>query len=126
MRICELFLIITRRIAEGHGRQKFDNSIIRDKKENPYEDKNSKKRELKVWWYERNIVFLLRNLRNAICVISLTSCMTDSLKNPFLIYGYEDPEHFCDRAEETADKQSDGYIVYNRFLGMWLKYTMSI
>ena len=92
----------------------------------PCEDKNSKKRELKVWWYERNIVFLLRNLRNAICVILLTSCMTDSLKNPFLIYGYEDPEHFCDRAEETADKQSDGYIVYNRFLGMWLKYTMSI
>lgn len=29
--------------------------------------------------------------------------MTNSLKNPFLIYGYEDPEHFCDRIEETAD-----------------------
>ena len=103
--------------------RKFDNS---GQQEDTCEDKNSKNRELKVWWYERNIVFLLRNLRNAICVILLTSCMTDSLKNPFLIYGYEDPEHFCDRAEETADKQSDGYIVYNRFLGMWLKYTMSI
>ena len=29
--------------------------------------------------------------------------MTGSLKNPFLIYGYEDPVHFCDREEETAD-----------------------
>lgn len=28
--------------------------------------------------------------------------MTDNLKNPFLIYGYEDPAHFCDRVEETA------------------------
>ena len=27
------FFSITRRIAEGHGRQKFDNSLIRDKKE---------------------------------------------------------------------------------------------
>ena len=33
----------------------------------------------------------------------LTSCMTGSLKNPFLIYGYEDPVHFCDREEDTAD-----------------------
>lgn len=29
--------------------------------------------------------------------------MNDSCKNPFLIYGYEDPAHFCDRVEETAD-----------------------
>ena len=29
--------------------------------------------------------------------------MTGSMKNPFLIYGYEDPAHFCDREEETAD-----------------------
>ena len=28
LRICELFLLITRRIAEGHGRQKFANSKI--------------------------------------------------------------------------------------------------
>ena len=27
LRICELFLIITRRIAEGHGKQKFDNYL---------------------------------------------------------------------------------------------------
>lgn len=43
------------------------------------------------------------NLRNAICAIKITHCMTNSLKNPFLIYGYKDPEHFCDRLEETAD-----------------------
>lgn len=28
--------------------------------------------------------------------------MTDSFKNPFLVYGYESPEYFCDRVEETA------------------------
>ena len=33
----------------------------------------------------------------------LTICMTGSMKNPFLIYGYEDPAHYCDREEETAD-----------------------
>ena len=41
--ISELFLIITRRIAEGHGRQKFDNSIIRDKEENPCEEDKIRK-----------------------------------------------------------------------------------
>ena len=29
------FFSITRSITENHGRQKFDNSLIRDKKENP-------------------------------------------------------------------------------------------
>lgn len=28
--------------------------------------------------------------------------MTGSFKNPFLVYGYESPEYFCDRVEETA------------------------
>ena len=28
--------------------------------------------------------------------------MTDRFKNPFLVYGYESPEYFCDRVEETA------------------------
>lgn len=28
--------------------------------------------------------------------------MTDSFKNPFLVYGYESPGYFCDRVEETA------------------------
>ena len=28
--------------------------------------------------------------------------MADSFKNPFLVYGYESPEYFCDRVEETA------------------------
>ena len=50
--------------------------------------------------------------------------MTGCMKNPFLIYGYEDPAHFCDR--EEVYRQSDGYIVYNRFLGLWLKNMMGL
>lgn len=76
--------------------------------------------------------------------------------NPFLVYGYNSPEYFCDRERETDKMISallnernltlisprrmgktgliqsllnkeliyntpDGYIVYDRFFGKWLK-----
>lgn len=52
--------------------------------------------------------------------------------NPFLITGYHSPEYFCDRKQETETlkklvsnemvyKSSDGYIVYDRFMAIWLK-----
>ncbi len=39
----------------------------------------------------------LRNLRNKNIQIM------NKIENPFLIYGYEGPEYFCGRKEETAE-----------------------
>ena len=54
--------------------------------------------------------------------------------NPFLIAGYYSPEFFCDRKRETASSAlkklpdnelvyhtDNGYIVYDRFMGEWLR-----
>ena len=55
LRIIE-FLLITRRIAEGHGRQKFDNSIIRDN------DKSRKFVTIEKSWDRKGSSVILRDL----------------------------------------------------------------
>lgn len=55
----------------------------------------------------------------------------EQLNNPFVVYGYKGAEYFCDRRKEPAlkallrrelvYKDRAGYIVYDRFFGMWLR-----
>ena len=50
------------------------------------------------------------------------------LDNPFPEYGYFGPEYFCDREKETEKlaeflhcTPEGHYLVYDRFMGLWLK-----